>query len=243
MRTLVYLACFSNPVYAEATRLCIASLRGPGRYRGDIAVLTDGTFPEGAPGVTVHRLPATKDTLEIRNAKLGAARILDAARYDRILWLDSDVIAIDDVAPLFAFFRRGLAAGDERPFNTLRAVSVGGCLSRWERLRHRFRWGINAGVFCVEASLFGRYLDLWHAEIQRYRASLSRWIDQPPLNALIVRRRIEFTPYPRGWIELPLLYELMGTGRRFVQRPETKLLHYCGHPDKREMLRRMAAHA
>jgi hypothetical protein len=242
MRKLVYLACFSDPVYAEAARLCITSLRGSGRYRGDIAVLTDGVFPEGTPGVTVHRLPATRDAFGIRNAKLGAARILDATRYDRILWLDSDVIAIADVAPLFSFLHRGLSAGDERPFNTLRAVSVGGCLSRWERLRHRFRWGINAGVFCVEASLFGRYLDLWRAEIARYRASLHRWIDQPPLNALIVRRQVEFTPYPPGWIEHPLLYELMGKGRKFTLRPETKLLHYCGHPDKREMLRRMRAH-
>jgi len=243
MRRLVYLACFRDPVYVEAARLCIASLRGPGRYDGDIAVLSDGSFPEGTPGVTIHRLPAASDVFGIRSAKLGAARVLDVARYDRILWLDSDVIAVGDVAPLFAFLRRGLAAGDERPFNTLRAPSVGGCLSRWERLRHRFRWGINAGVFCAEAGVFGEYLDLWHAEIERYRASLHRWIDQPPLNALIVRRRIEFTPYPPGWIELPLLYEFMGKGRRFKLRPETKLLHYCGHPDKKEMLSRMQAHA
>jgi hypothetical protein len=242
MRTLVYLACFADPVYAEAARLCIASLRGPGRYRGDVAVLTDGTFPEGAPGTTVVRLPEAKDAFAIKCVKLEAARVLDVARYDRVLWLDADVIALGDVAPLFEFCRRGLAAGDERPFNTLRAPSVGGCLSPWERLRHRFRWGINAGVFCVEGSLVGRYLDLWHAEVHRHRAALGRWIDQPPLNALIVRRRIEFRPYPPGWIELPLLYELMGKRRKFTLRPGTKLLHYCGHPDKSEMLRRMAAH-
>jgi len=239
MRTLVYLACFRDPVYVEATRLCIASLRGAGRYDGEIAVLSDGSFPEGTEGVTVHRLPETKDAFGIRSSKLGAARVLDATRYDRILWIDSDVIAIDDVAPLFSFVRKGLAAGDERPFNTLRVESVGGCLTRWERLRHRFRWGINAGVFCVEASLLGKYLDLWQAEVERCRARLHRWVDQPPLNAMIVRKQIEFTPYPPGWIELPLLYEFLGRGLKFRRQPQTKLLHYCGHPDKQEMLLRM----
>jgi len=54
-------------------------------------------------------------------------------------------------------------------------------------------------------------------------------------------RRIDFTPYPHGWIEMPPLYHYVGRGRKFVLRPETRLLHYCGIPDKQLMLRLMHA--
>ena len=243
MRTLVYLTCFADPAYAEAARLCIASLRGKGRYEGDIAVLTDGVFPERTPGATVVRMPRPSDAFDLRCMKHRAGRILDVSAYDRVLWVDCDVIAIREVAPLFEFCRRGLSAGDEYPFNTLRAPSVGGCLTWWERILFGRRWGVNAGIFCVEARLLRPYLDLWLEEVLRYRARADRWIDQPPLNALIARRRIDFTPYPRGWIEMPPLYEYLGRGRRFVLPPETRLLHYCGIPDKQETLRRMRAHS
>lgn len=241
VRTLVYLTCLSNPIYAEAAQLCIDSLRNHGRYRGDIAVLTDGTFPEGTPGATTVRVPPAGDPLEMRLTRLRVAEILDVSAYDRVLHTDCDVIAIRDVAPLFEFCR-GMSAADERPFNRLRAPSVGACLSRWERILFRFRWGVNAGIFCVEAPLLPQYLAFWRDEVLRNREKLTRWIDQPPLNALIARRKIAFTAYPPGWIEMPPLYEYLGKGRKFVLRPQTRLLHYCGIPDRHETLRRMRTH-
>jgi len=66
VRKLIYLTCFSDPLYVEAARLCIASLRSKGRYTADIAVLTDGIFPEGTPGATVVRVDGTADPFELR---------------------------------------------------------------------------------------------------------------------------------------------------------------------------------
>ena len=241
MRTLVYTGCYGDPAYAEMTRLLVASLRGPGRYGGEIAVLTDGAFEENGQDVRIVRDDGAHDAFAVKCAKARAASLLDGERYDRILWLDADMVAIRDVAPLFAHAREDLCAGDEYPFNTLRAASVGGALSWWERLRHLRTWGINAGCFCLPGSAFRSTLDLWREEILRFRPRMRRWVDQPPLNALIARRRIRFTPYPRGWIELPPLYESLGRGRRFTLGPGTKLLHFCGFRDKRETLRRMRA--
>jgi len=238
MRRLVYLVCAGDPAYAELARLSVASLRGAGRFLGDVAVLTDGIFARGA-GADAVRAGAAGDGLAARRLKLGAWRHLDASRYDRILYLDCDVVAVADVGPLFAFEPASVCAGDEYPFNRMSSPSVGGTLRWWERLRHWRAWGVNAGAVCFPADAFRATLELWAAEMERCLPRLHRWIDQPPLNALVVRGRIPFRAYPRRWIELPPLYEFLGNGRPFALDPATKLLHICGYPDKAETAARM----
>ncbi len=238
MRALVYLVCVGDPAYGEMARLCIDSLRAAGRFTGDVVVLTDGMFQGGA-GAEAVRVGAAGNALASRRLKLGAWRHLDASAYDRILFLDCDIVAVGDVAPLFAFEPAAVCAGDEYPFNRMRSASVGGALRWWERLLHRRAWGVNAGAICFPASAFRSSLERWEREMERCLPRMGRLIDQPPLNALIVRRRLPFVPYPRGWIELPPLYEGLGRGRRFTLPPVTKLLHLCGFPDKQETLRRM----
>ncbi|MGQ0613731.1 MAG: hypothetical protein ACT4PV_08345 [Planctomycetaceae bacterium] len=240
MRTLVYLVCVGEAVYGEMARVCVDSLRAAGRYGGDLVVLTDGAF-EGGAGAQTVRVSATGDATGSRRLKLAAWRHIDASAYDRVLFLDLDVVAVGDLAPLFAFEPSAVCAGDEYPFNRLWRPSVGSALRWWERLLHGIAWGVNAGAVCFPAGVLRSCLERWEREMERCLPRMGRWIDQPALNACIVRREFPFVPYPRSWIELPPLYAWLGRGRRFELRPETKLLHICGFPDKRETLRHMRA--
>ncbi|MFF4948671.1 hypothetical protein [Streptomyces chattanoogensis] len=50
---LIYLLSFGREVYHRMTDICIASLRGPGRFSGDILVVTDGSYVTSRPDVDV----------------------------------------------------------------------------------------------------------------------------------------------------------------------------------------------
>jgi len=51
---LIYLLCFGDSEYRRMTELCIESLRGPGRFSGDIMVFTDGCYITSRPDVIVY---------------------------------------------------------------------------------------------------------------------------------------------------------------------------------------------
>jgi hypothetical protein len=241
-RTLIYLLSFGPRVYAEMTALCIRSLRGAGRYTGDIAVLTDGSFvprDRGDAGVRAIDVGAVGDPFAIKCLKTAAALWLDPRDYDRAVVMDTDMIAVGDVAPLLAGDDDRVRGMEEEPFNTMLAESCGGgLLALDERAAASRRWGINTGFLCTSGRAFAAMLARWRHAIGAQRELANYWADQPYFNRLVLRGELDFVAYPRGWIDMPPMYRWFRGD--YAAHPDTRILHLCGN-DKHTNVAQMRA--
>lgn len=225
MKTLIYLASLGSPVYRRMTELCIHSLREVGGYSGPILVFTNnGYMPQGA-GIEAIRIPPGLDLARMQGFKAAAAPAVPAEKYDRILWLDCDMLAVDAVSPLFSGSGEHVRGMVEAPWTRMSDDACGDCLTPAERRRAGTRWGINTGLLCVPSRSYREYMRLWSEEIEIRRDRLTHWPDQTPFNALVLNRRIPFRAYPRGWIEMPPMY--FWKGGRLRVTAATRILHFC----------------
>jgi hypothetical protein len=241
-RTLVYLLCFGPRVYAEMTALCIRSLRGAGRYAGDIAVLGDGNFAardRGDPGVRVVDVGSIGNPFAVKCFKTTAALWVDPCGYDRAVVMDTDMIAVGDIAPLFAGDDDRVHGAEEEPFNTMLAESCGGALLALdERPAASRRWGINTGFVCTSGRAFAPTLARWRLAIGAQRELANYWADQPYFNRLVLRGELDFVAYPRGWIDMPPMYRWFRGA--YTAHPDSRILHLCGN-DNRARIAQMRA--
>jgi len=243
-RDLVYLVAIGSvePRFLRAVDWCVTSLRRWGRYAGDMAVVTDQ--PEAMPGAVREEARVVgvdesqmRDPAHGRNdyeryliGRLCVHRLLDVAAYDRVLYVDCDVLAIRDVAPLLDgldCFRYS------REFQPMSAPMYNACLSDAELADARWRRGINSGVFAAPGSHLGECLDRWKALLDGHPRGHA--YDQPALNALVLRGLIRARPLPAFSVGYPVLADFT---EHF--RPQTCLLHYCGNTESK--FERMAMH-
>lgn len=236
MKTLIYMVSSGGPLFEEMTHTFLDSLREQGGYRGEIAVVTDGTF--GARGKDVAVIPwqGAGDDFSIKVAKTACHPLLNAARYDRVMLTDVDIVARAPVQPLFDFSDSGVCGGREESITKLwNNPWMSACLTRperlaamlWGKLTGRPIWGISSGVLLFEGRRFDEWAQLWLDQIHRSRARLGPWIDQPPFNALVFRRRIPFRTFPSSWVHFPALYRQHGLAPAPMPQ-ETILLHFAG---------------
>jgi len=265
MPDLIYLLCFGDPEYRRMTELCVESLRGPGRFTGDIMVFTDGSYTTERPDIIVRDatpvidrcVAAIQDVVESTAVSVGAvdnavawhehrvdaaaatrkaaikalkpelATVIDHTRYARIAVMDTDMLAIDDVNPLFDVATDGVAGMEERQLgNTMLADSCGGALLRPdERAAAATRTGICAGFLCAGSEVFAHGMTRWSRAIRADATRLNFWADQPYFNVLVLRNEIPFQALPDMWIDSPPQYVTHGVGA-FALVDETKLFHF-----------------
>lgn len=105
MKNLVYYTIGYSPSYVEITKLSIQTLRMFG-WSGDIMILCDESLREMClqciANVEIVTFPDSKTTQEASMRKLTIFDVPGIDVYDRILFLDSDVIVHVDVSTLFA---------------------------------------------------------------------------------------------------------------------------------------------
>ncbi len=224
-RTLLYLCSLGASRFRSMTELCIRSLRGRGKYAGEILVFTNNGFRTRDPAVRTERAPDGLEKCAMFAFKAGAGKSIDASRYDKILFMDSDMLAVGDMNPFFEHSDDSLCAMEEVGWTRMNKPQCGATLRRREIPAARRRWGINTGLVCTPGKLFRDYMETWESEIWAERAKLKGWFDQSPMNALILRGIVRFKPYPAGWIEMPPMY--FWFGGRFRLTKDTKVLHFC----------------
>jgi len=183
-------------------------------------------FGQTAPLDRDGAVPGPVRVLYSKAFKCLTASYVDPSKYRQVAIMDTDMVAIDDVNPLFCA-ASGTAMGvDERPFNRMTAPSCGGDLLRpEERGRAERRWGINTGFICVASDAFHDVLRRWGEAFVAQAHLANEWADQPFFNLLALRRSIRFRPIPRAWIEAPPEYGRRG--HEFRLGRSTKLLHLC----------------
>jgi len=244
-RDLIYLVAIGavEPRFVQAVEWCVTSLRRWGRYEAELAVITDQPAETLSAAVRAEAMPVSVDESRLRDpgharsaydrylmARLRAHHLIDLAAYDRVMYVDCDVLAIGDVRPLLDgldVFRYS------REFQSMSAPMYSGCLSDAELEEARWRRGINSGVFAAPGPYLGECLDRWKALLDT--RPHAQGYDQPALNALVLRGAIRARPLPAFSVAYPVLADF-----REHFRPQTCLLHYCGNPEKK--FRRMAEH-
>ena len=212
-------------MFREMATLCVRSLRGPGCYSGDITVFTNNNFRAVDRRVQTIAMPNEMSTQVIRQFKARAHLFIEHRRYDAIMSMDADMLAVRDIRPLLGYRVNRACGMKEKPWTRMSDRSCRTCLTKAEQMTARHRWGVNGGLLCTPGHLFQEYMELWDREIARRRGALRTWINQPPLNALILRRKINFTAYPEGWITMPQMYQIRG--RRDGGHKNARILHFC----------------
>lgn len=184
---LAYLVAFGSWRYRRAAAYAIRALRGAGGFAGEVAVLSER--PWRAPG---GARVAVVDDPELRAEpkwlKLRAREILDLARYERVLFIDCDIVVRAPLADLLARCGHGRLVCTDDLRHTVGHGMCARCLEPDELAAHGERtMGINSGFFCATGTRLDAHLATW-CDVQRACAGRpGPGFDQPALNAAMVR--------------------------------------------------------
>lgn len=184
-------------IFAEYAEMLCDTLRNEGKYDGEIIVFTENknNFSKNF-----------KEKIEVVNFPLHPSgwRILvwkkiEAEKYNQIMYLDTDILCVNPIRKLFNAF--GCIRFYLETFKEKRAeFEIYEWMEKWhsrnalQKEKKAFgKWGINAGQYCIDASLFNNFMEQWE---KLYLPKANDWWanDQASLNLLI--RRNWFPNYP-----------------------------------------------
>lgn len=201
MRDLIYFF-----VRAHEYRLmlveCIKSLRGPGKFTGDILVFTESLCPImsalAACGVEVLVADWMRTSPIMLDRVVAAQHIRFPQRYRTITLLDSDILAFNDIAPLIS--DENHVRFMEEPWQTYGQLAAGhptdmylSAMSADERVRCASKNPINVGHVTWPGHTHRELLAAWLATLA---GSPQVWgADQASFNAIIRRDLFASRPY------------------------------------------------
>ncbi|MDX1626829.1 MAG: hypothetical protein R3323_09970 [Wenzhouxiangellaceae bacterium] len=185
---LVWLVAVGNRRFHHAARSAVEALRGPGGFEGDIALLTDRDHE--VPGVS-HPIRLSPEDIpeQPKRLKMAVGTFLDLSRWRRVAFLDADVACRGPLMPHVADVvdAGGLAVTDDIG----QTVEEGLCsrLLDAEELRVHggVSLGVNSGFFAGPGEAMPGWLDTWQGIVERGRDRPGRGVDQPALNAAMLR--------------------------------------------------------
>lgn len=244
MSNLIYLVAVgaNDSRFYESVGWCVTSLRRWGGFTDDILVVTDnasalrGVINDQAnilevdPELLSDPSHARAERDKYLMARLRVHHHVDLTPYNTVMYVDSDVLAISDVRPLFD---RVTEFRYSREFQPMSAPMYNGALSEDELAEAKWVRGINSGIFVCPAADLPTSLDAWKRVLDSEPSADA--YDQPALNALVLRKLIPARPMPAFSVAYPLHSDFADH-----LRPQTPLLHYCGN--RRKKFARMKRH-
>lgn len=218
-----------SDTHLTMARMLVSSLLATG-YDGTIAAIV-------GPGVTLARtLPP--NVIEIRVPETDARSALgwkfrsrariEAARYRRVLYLDSDCLAIDDIRPLLD---GDWDLGYVPEYGTARSLTYFNTFLTDDEMRAD-AWGINAGTFAVRGSRFAEVMAEWERVIALppRRPPWREGTDQPAWNRVVLDTNLATHAIPEGVVRLPFV------ARRAPPVGVTpRIVHFAGAPPDRQL--------
>jgi glycosyltransferase involved in cell wall biosynthesis len=234
---LIYLVAvgIDDRRFVTMAHWCVESLTRWGQFDGDIAILTDATSAELFEGLgTLAEIVAVGEDLlwnedhdrgrseRFQMARLNVGRVIDLTRYDTVMYLDVDILAVKDVRPLFESVTEFRYAREFVPMSGHPAYSASLTVEELEEAR--WRRGINSGTFVAPAAVLASCLEAWGDELNRSPPTDA--YDQPALNAVILRNKFPSAPLAALSVGFPIM-------ANFVDHysDSTILLHYAGATD------------
>jgi hypothetical protein len=185
---LLYTIGVGRHCYRAAARLAVRSARKYGRFRGDVVVLADRDVGvDGYGDTVVVRDPG--DLVEPKSLVLKIGSFVDLARYDRVVFIDSDVLVCRSLEALMDHAQHALVATDD----VGKTVAEGynhRCLTAEELRAHGDRLAVNSGFFIARGSHLDAWLEEWRRTLEMFESGPAVGIDQDGLNAAMVRGSI-----------------------------------------------------
>ena len=233
---LIYLVAvgIDDTRFITMTSWCVESLRRWGQFDGDVVVLTDAASAELLEGLRAHAEVVVVDEAllwspdhgrgrgeRFQMARLNVAEAIDLTRYETVMYLDVDILAIRDVRLLFEEVTEFRYA---REFVPMSAPAYSASLTDEELGEARWRRAINSGTYVAPANELESCLRTWHDTLNR--APDGDAYDQPALNAVILREEFASAPLAAMSVGFPIM-------ANFVDHysASTILLHYAGPTD------------
>jgi hypothetical protein len=190
---------------AETVDVWLDHLRGPGRYSGDVHLLTN---VDGIKRPDLIVRPFENVPADARRAHLHRAlsyREVPVGDYDVAMQMDLDLLAVDDIDPLFPRDTRLWAAPSDAATLDWRHAWI--LLPRWQRAVHKLSgWrmrepGVSACVVASATSAWERNFGGWARLIAAHGdRPLPHLADQSFLNLLYFRRTVPMARWPAEYI-------------------------------------------
>jgi hypothetical protein len=180
-------------------------LRGPGEYQGDVVLFTN-VRGIGLPGLTTR--PFVNVPADPRHAHLHRVlsyRDVPIEDYEVAMQMDLDLLAVDDINPLFPRDTRLWAARSDAGVLDWRHAWT--LLPRWRRAIHKLSgWkmnepGVSACVVASATSVWEQNFGTWARAISDHGdRPIPHLADQSFLNLLYLRGSVPMACWSNEWI-------------------------------------------
>jgi hypothetical protein len=242
MADLAYLVATEHDALRAAANLAVRSLRRFGQFSGDIVVFTDRLF---ALPDDVEQLVLAPHELERSALKCRAGSKLDLESYQRVLYLDADILVRSSLDGILARCRDRVVCTDDMGLTT-RMDFFSRCFSEADLASLGDLPGVNAGFFCAPGARLREWLRIWEHAIAEHAHMPGAGIDQPPFNFSLRKGLIPFDLVPdQMWFPRyhPNSPDLAGRTTLAYERTQARgpLAHYCGLRVRPDQLTRMRA--
>ena len=230
MKTLVYTTAFGMEHFFLLAEQMLVSLRTRG-YQGDVVVLTDREY--AFPSLLNAKNLILPGNPQPRLVKAALPSLLDTSGYDKILFVDSDVVFLRHPEPLFKLADSRMAIAkyqkyplDRHSFNLKLFTSL-------ERKNPRLRdaESINTGAMVFPGALFNNYMAVWGGKWRNTvpQKPLNKFSgdyleqDQPVMQTLLTHGFLEYEYIPDTLQLMPMFHT-----EKEPLHPDAVLIHLCG---------------
>lgn len=208
-KQVVYYTVFGSSPYYQNAKISIQSLKKLGEFTGDVVVFSDKPFVY--PGV-INIILQTGHFSKIFELRYTAGEHFDFGKYDKIMYLDTDILV---VRPINSLFENDLDfIYFEEPDYYFLTGSISSIFFDWKtRMVNIYKHSINAGQFVVSGKNYLETMKVWEQNVDKFRhrkAPVFDWkikktwfYDQGTLN-YIIRANLIKAQRIQGSIRFPI---------------------------------------
>ena len=233
MKNLVFLACRlgdNAAIYRKMLNTCVESLRTKGKFFGDIVVLKNVEEELLQPTYAdyVHEYYVDgREAFDFKDHEVARAKgkhfkfilhhYIDCSKYDNILYLDIDIIAIRNINRMFCSDGTKLMyAVEDAPMSS---DSFNHFIDEESMVQAAELKGVNSGTFCVPGEKYAEFSEAWKKNLSLPVLNPGYEWDQPALNMVVPRNEFPCEAYHGKTVYFPLLYS-------YNYGDETLLYHF-----------------
>lgn len=229
-KNLVYTIAFDAPGcngHRNLAKMLVSSLLKT-YFSGDIMVFRNTENPlflvrrQGVEEIYIDLPPPTAGSRSEQAMcwKYRAVDWIDAAKYDRILFLDSDCLALRNIDHLL-----------EEDWDIVYKPETGlpvtcpqfNCFLTDGEMASLRTDGVNSGTWGVRGSLFPEVMREWARIGETEPLREHYWSDQPAWNRLILDTPLKAVPFPDGEVQFPMFQD-----QRFPKYHKAAITHNLG---------------
>jgi hypothetical protein len=188
--------------YEILAKLTIDTLRNAGKYTGDIIVFTDN--PNWLNGIKATPVIMSRQRFGKAHPatyRFMIADFIDTSKYDQIMYLDSDILCLKDIEPLFT--AKDCLKYTKENFLLDQSENNYRCFSVRDRIKYGKELVINSGQFCIDSKYFKDYLKIILNQVTDQYIHIF-CADQSAFNVCLYKGFIIGEPWNAGLVEFTI---------------------------------------